>query len=166
MYSCESWTIKNWSFWIVVLEKTLENLLDFKEIKPVNPKRKSTLNIYWKDWCWSWSSNTLATWCKELTHQKRTLMLRKTEGKRRMGQQRMRWFDGTTASVNMSLSLLQEIVKDREACCAAVHEVAKSQTQFINWATTTMGNAKMLHTKTRICKDHKLIVSYSGIHNL
>ena len=52
-------------------EKTLESLLDCKEIQPVNHKRKSVLNIHCKDWCWSWNSNTLATWCKELTHWKR-----------------------------------------------------------------------------------------------
>ena len=58
---------KNWCFWTVVLEKTLESPLDCKEIKPVNPK-EINLNIHWKDWWWSWSSNTLATWCEELTH--------------------------------------------------------------------------------------------------
>ena len=67
----ESWAPKNWCFWTVALQKTLESPLDNKEIKPVNPKGKSVLNIYWKDWCWSWNSNTLATWCEELTHLKR-----------------------------------------------------------------------------------------------
>ena len=62
----EGWVLKNWCFWAMVLEKTLESPLDSKEIKPVNPKKKSTLNIHWKYWCWSWSSNTLATWCEEL----------------------------------------------------------------------------------------------------
>ena len=61
----ESWVPKNWCFWTVVLEKTLESPLDCKEIQPVNPKG----NIHWKDWCWSF--NTLATWCEELTHWKR-----------------------------------------------------------------------------------------------
>ena len=76
-YGCESWTIKkaecqkNWCCWAVVLEKTLESPLDCKEIQPVHPKRKSVLGVHWKDWCWSWISNTLATWCKELTHLKR-----------------------------------------------------------------------------------------------
>ena len=60
---------KNWSFQIV-LEKTLESPLDSKEIKTVNPKGNQ-LNIHWKDWCWSWSSNILATWCEEATHWKR-----------------------------------------------------------------------------------------------
>ena len=63
----EGWTPKNWCFWTVVLEKTLESPLDCKEIKPLNP-RKSIPSIYWKGWCWSWSSNSMATWCKELTH--------------------------------------------------------------------------------------------------
>ena len=77
MYGCESWTIekaerqKNWFFQTVVLEKTLESPLDCKEIQPVHPKGNQSWNIHWKDWCWSWSSNTLATWCEELTHWKR-----------------------------------------------------------------------------------------------
>ena len=67
----ESWAPKNWCFWAVVLEKTLESPLDCKEIQPVIPKGNQSLNIDWKDWCWSWNSNTLATWCKDLTHWKR-----------------------------------------------------------------------------------------------
>ena len=63
----ESWAPKNWCFWTVVLEKTLESPLDCKEIRPVHPKG----NIYWKDWYWGWNSNTLATWCEELAHWKR-----------------------------------------------------------------------------------------------
>jgi len=67
----EGWALKNGCFWTVVLEKTLESSLDCKEIKPVHPKgNQSWIFIGWTD-CWSWSSNTLATWCKELTHLKR-----------------------------------------------------------------------------------------------
>ena len=60
----ESWAMKNWCLWTLVLEKTLESPLDCKEIQ-------SVLNVHWKNWCWSWNSKTLATWCKELTHLKR-----------------------------------------------------------------------------------------------
>ena len=66
----EGWVPKNWCFWTVVLEKTLESPLDCKEIKPVILK-EITLNIHWKDWWWSWSSSTLAIWCEELIHWKR-----------------------------------------------------------------------------------------------
>ena len=62
----ESWVLKNWCFWTVVLEKTLESPLDCMEIQPVHPEGN-----HWKDWCWSWNSNILATWCEELTHLKR-----------------------------------------------------------------------------------------------
>ena len=90
----ESWVPKNWCFWTVVLEKTFESPLDCKEIKPVNPKNKSALNIHWRDWCWSWNSNTLATWCEELTHCK-TLMPGKIEVRRRGDD---RGWDGWMAS--------------------------------------------------------------------
>ena len=65
----ESWTLKNWCFWTVLLEKTLESPLDCKDIKPVNPKGNQSW--IWKDRCWSWNSNSLANWCEELTYWKR-----------------------------------------------------------------------------------------------
>ena len=100
----EGWAPKNWWFQAVMLEKTVESPLDSKEIKPVNLK-KSTLNIHWKDWYWSWSSNTLATWWEEPTLEK-TLMLEKNEGGRRRGLQRMRWLDAITDSMDMGLNKL------------------------------------------------------------
>jgi len=66
----ESWGLKNWSFWTVVLEKTLESPLDWKEIQLVNPKGNQSW-IFIRRWCWSGDSSILATWCKELTHWKR-----------------------------------------------------------------------------------------------
>jgi len=67
----ESWALKNWCFWTVLLEKSLENPLDFTEIQPVQPKKISP-EYWWKDWCWSWNSNSLATWCEEPTDWKRS----------------------------------------------------------------------------------------------
>ena len=75
---------------------------------------------------------------------KKTLMLGKTEGKRRRGWQRMKWLDGIIDSVLMNLSKLKEIVKDREAWCAAVHGVTKSQTRLSDWRTkTTISHLKV-----------------------
>ena len=62
----ESWALKNWCFWTIVLEKTLESSLDCKEIQPVHPKGdQAWVGVHWKDWGWSWNSNTLATWFEE-----------------------------------------------------------------------------------------------------
>ena len=79
----------------------------------------------------------MAIWCKELTLEK-TLMLGKIEGRRRRGWQKMRWFHGIIDSMGMHLSKLQEIVKDRKAWHAAVHEVTKSQTWLSEWTTTNL----------------------------
>ena len=106
-------------------------------------------DIHWKDCCWSWSSNTLAMWCEELTHWKR-LMLGKIEGRRRREQQRLRCLDGVTDSVDLSLSKLQEIVKDRGAGSAAVHGVTKAQTPFRDWTTTSGSYSSRFSSKSCI----------------
>ena len=123
----EGWAWKNRCFWIAVLEKTLESPLDSREIKPVN--RKSTLNIHWNEWCWSWSSNTLAPDAKrQLTG--KDLMLGKIEGRRRRGWQGMRCWMASLTQWTWVWA-----VKDRGAWHAAVHGVAKSWTWLSNWTT-------------------------------
>ena len=123
----EDWAPENWCFWTVVFEKILKSPLDCKEIKPVNPKENQS---------WIFIERTDAEapilWPPDgkEKRKRKDLMLGMTEGRRRRGQQRTRWLDGITSSMDMSLSKFQEMV-DREAWYTAIHWVTKRH----DWVT-------------------------------
>ena len=128
----ECWVLKNWCFLIVVLEKTLENLLDCKEIKLVKPKGinpEYSLEGLMLNMKLQYFGHLL----QRTNSSEKTLRLGKIEGSNRRGQQRMTWLNGITYLMDMNLSKLCEQVMDREAWHAAVHGVSKNQTWLCDW---------------------------------
>ena len=130
----ESWVLKNWCFWTVVLEKTLESPLDFREIQSVYPKGNQS-------WIFIGSTDadteTPILWPLDAKNWplEKALMLRKIEGRRRRGRQRMRWLDGHEFEQALGVGDGQESL----ACCSPWGHKESDTTERLNWTGNSQG---------------------------
>ena len=128
----ESWAPKHWWFWTMVLEKTLESPLDCKEIQPVHPKGDQSW-ISLEGLMLKLKLQYFGHLMRRADACEKSLMLGKIEGRRKRGWQRMRWLDGITNSMDMSLSKLRSWWRTGKPGVLAVHGVAKSRTWLSDW---------------------------------